>query len=66
MLTCDTLYISNNAIIHFLKQKYYHDNRIQITANQVTYDRDIKDATKKYAFTDGVGTISTQLRDKVG
>jgi hypothetical protein len=32
----------------------------------VTYVRDVKDVTKKYAFTDGVGTISTQLRDEVG
>ncbi len=32
----------------------------------VVYVRDIKDAKNKYTFTDGVGTISTQLRDQVG
>ncbi|CAF4280883.1 unnamed protein product [Rotaria sp. Silwood2] len=41
------------------------DATIQITADNVTYQRDIKDATKTYTFTDGVGTISTQLRNKV-
>ncbi|CAF3706902.1 unnamed protein product [Rotaria sp. Silwood1] len=41
------------------------DATIQITADKVTYERDIKDATKKYTFTDGVGTISTQLRDEI-
>ncbi|CAF1473862.1 unnamed protein product [Rotaria sordida] len=41
------------------------DATIQITADKVTYERDIKDATKKYTFTDGVGTISIQLRDEI-
>jgi len=32
---------------------------------KVTYDRDVKDATNKYTFTDGVGTISPSLRNEV-
>ncbi|CAM4947264.1 unnamed protein product [Rotaria socialis] len=41
------------------------DKTIQITADRVTYVRDVKDQTGEYAFTDGVGTISTQLRDEI-
>ncbi|CAF3530516.1 unnamed protein product [Rotaria socialis] len=41
------------------------DKTIQITADRVTYVRDVKDPTGEYAFTDGVGTISTQLRDEI-
>ncbi|CAF3302063.1 unnamed protein product [Rotaria sp. Silwood2] len=37
----------------------------QIPADKVSYERDTKDATKSYAFTDDVGTISTKLRDEV-
>ncbi|CAF4139205.1 unnamed protein product [Adineta steineri] len=41
------------------------DATIQIKAETVTYVRDIKDPKDKYTFTDGVGTISTQLRDEI-
>ncbi|CAF1342905.1 unnamed protein product [Adineta steineri] len=41
------------------------DATIQIKAETVTYVRDIKDPTGEYTFTDGVGTISTQLRDEI-
>ncbi|CAF1439871.1 unnamed protein product [Adineta steineri] len=41
------------------------DATIQIKAEKVTYARDIKDPTGEYTFTDGVGTISTQLRDEI-
>ena len=34
-------------------------------ANIVTYVRDVKDPTGTYAFSDGVGTISSHLRDEV-
>ncbi|CAF3820630.1 unnamed protein product [Adineta steineri] len=41
------------------------DETIQIKAEKVNYVRDIKDPTGEYTFTDGVGTISTQLRDEI-
>ncbi|CAF1309458.1 unnamed protein product [Adineta steineri] len=37
----------------------------KISAENVTYIRDIKDLTGKYTFTNGIGTISTQLRDEI-
>ncbi|CAF3743488.1 unnamed protein product, partial [Rotaria sp. Silwood1] len=36
-----------------------------VPADKVIYEHDIKDATKSYTFTDGVGTISTKLRDEI-
>jgi len=41
------------------------DQSIRIPAEMVTYARDIKDKTGDYTFSDGVGTISTHLRNEI-
>lgn len=41
------------------------DQCIRIPAEMVTYVRDIKNQTGEYTFSDGVGTISTHLRDEI-
>ncbi|CAF0883936.1 unnamed protein product [Adineta ricciae] len=41
------------------------DETIRIPAETVKYERDIKDSTGDYTFSDGVGQISAALRDKI-
>ena len=59
------LQLSPDSLVHSERQNNDAYHCIQIPAEMVTYNRDIKDVTDEYTFTDGVGTISECLRDQV-